>query len=654
MGKTVTIGGDRLGSGKRMQTNLKSYERSTHNLGYLWRSTLSPGTLVPFMVEPALPGDTWDIGLAAEALTLPTLGPLFGSFKLQLDVFQVPVRLYQAQLHNNKLYIGLNMDQIKLPLIQVRATNIDLESEIPIDLQQINPSSLLAYLGIRGVGKAGVGTSVTRRFDACPFLAYWDIYKNYYANKQEEIGYFIHNGKESAEIEGITGSAERTVDEDGTLNAPITLETGQDFIINSANDDFPALGGILEFYIETDWVLIDTLIFGAVHNTNEFYQLTDVLPSWNNKVVSKVRVLKPVSETKVNIVEFPLSNLDDMREDILAAIKSSSAFVVNHLSQTPYGDILEFNDAGKSASYYSQEGLALKTYQSDIFNNWLSTEWIDGQNGINAITSIDTSDHKFSIDTLNLAKKVYSLLNDISMSGGSYEDWIEASWDIESMRKCETPMYEGGLSREIVFNEVVSNSATEQTLDGSIEPLGTLGGRGVMSQKNKGGKCVIKVSEPSYIIGIVSITPRIDYSQGNRWYTNLKTLNDFHKPALDQIGFQDLITDEMAAWDTNLSEDNVPIFYSAGKQPAWINYQTNFNRTYGNFADPRKEMFMTLNRRYEPNKVGQIKDLTTYIDPQKFNYAFASTNLDAMNFWLHIAVDAEVRRKMSAKIMPNP
>ena len=106
------------------------------------------------------------------------------------------------------------------------------------------------------------------------------------------------------------------------------------------------------------------------------------------------------------------------------------------------------------------------------------------------------------------------LLNDIAMSGGSYEDWIQASWDMEAMGKAETPMYEGGLSREIVFNEVVSNSASNATLDSQVEPLGTLGGRGVMSDKNKGGKLVIKVQEPSYIIGIVSITPRVDYSQG--------------------------------------------------------------------------------------------------------------------------------------------
>ena len=81
-----------------------------------------------------------------------------------------------------------------------------------------------------------------------------------------------------------------------------------------------------------------------------------------------------------------------------------------------------------------------------------------------------------------------------------------------------------------VFQEVVSNASAETNTNN--QPLGTLAGRGVMTQKRKGGKLSINVDEPSYIIGIVSLTPRIDYSQGNKWHNNLKTMADFHKPAL--------------------------------------------------------------------------------------------------------------------------
>ena len=44
------------------------------------------------------------------------------------------------------------------------------------------------------------------------------------------------------------------------------------------------------------------------------------------------------------------------------------------------------------------------------------------------------------------------------------------------IERAETPIFEGGTSQEIVFQEVISNSATEQ------EPLGTLAGRGVTTE----------------------------------------------------------------------------------------------------------------------------------------------------------------------------
>lgn len=251
-------------------------------------------------------------------------------------------------------------------------------------------------------------------------------------------------------------------------------------------------------------------------------------------------------------------------------------------------------------------------------------------------------------EELNLASKVYVMLNRIAISGGSYDDWLNAVYTHERAKAIESPVYHGSLIKELAFEEVVSNAAAAD------EPLGTLAGRGRLTNKHKGGKIRIRVDEPSYIMGIVSLTPRLDYSQGNKWDMNLLTMNDLHKPALDAIGYQDLITDQMLWSDTPYPASGDIVFNSAGKQPAWINYMTNVNRTYGNFAIESKEMFMTLNRKYEANPVtGSIEDLTTYVDPAKFNHIFADTNLDAQNFWVQISNDMIVRRKMSAKVIPN-
>ena len=357
------------------------------------------------------------------------------------------------------------------------------------------------------------------------------------------------------------------------------------------------------------------------------------------------------------VVTFPLTNIDDMRIAILQDTGNTGAFQIDQNDQAPYGPPL-----GQGTNGYcklsSQEGLGLKTYQSDLFNNWISTDWIDGVNGINEITAIDTSSGDFTINTLQLNNKIYEMLNRIAISGGSYDDWLNAVYTHERTRSQENPMYMGGCIKELGFQEVVSNAQAE--VQDNAQALGTLAGRGVLTGKKKGGKIHIRVDEPSYIIGIISLTPRIDYSQGNKWDVNLKTLDDLHKPQLDEIGFQPLITEQMAWFDSEIDILNNVIQYSAGKQPAWINYMTNVNVTRGNFAEQGGtngnaggQMYMTLNRRYEKNTVGRIKDLTTYIDPSKFNNIFADERLDAQNFWAQIAVNMKARRKMSAKLMPN-
>ena len=61
---------------------------------------------------------------------------------------------------------------------------------------QVNPSCLLAYLGIRGFANMEGPNSKIVSKNALPILAYYDIFKNYYANTQEENFYIIGNTEE--------------------------------------------------------------------------------------------------------------------------------------------------------------------------------------------------------------------------------------------------------------------------------------------------------------------------------------------------------------------------------------------------------------------------------------------------------------------------
>ncbi len=652
MGQKVNIGGDRLGTGAKMEINLHGFERSTHDLSYGWRSSMAVGTIVPFMSEVILPGDTFDIKIDADVKTLPTLGPLFGSMKLQIDLFMCPVRLYQGLLHTNMLKIGNNMDKVCLPLIEFETPNKISESGHIEDFSstyQVNPSSLIAYLGVRGIGwdpaTQNVGT-IKRRFNAVPLLAYWDIYKNYYANKQEEVGaYIVGDNLESAKkIESI-----RLFDERGSLmqypsNKLIKVEAESYFIIKGKNLAPEDIEIIFNNATTLPLQEVASFMFDGDENTLKY---TFEKP----QEFVAIRLADHVTQDTTPAVKmFPLENIDTMKKNILKHLQEGEPYVLKKDAIEPYNAVNKETIWGMNGCIHPMQGLGLKTYQSDIFNNWISTEWIDGENGISAVTAIDVSDGKLNLDALNLSQKVYNMLNRVAVSGGSVRDWVRAVYDVDANGSAESPVYVGGMSREIGFEEVVSNAETN--VDGT-QPLGTIAGKGAMYDGQNGGNIYVNNrEEPAYIIGMVSITPRVCYSQGNHWDTRLRTMDDFHKPSLDGIGYQDLVTEQMAWWDTHGTLGS-EVLRSAGKQPAWLNYMTNYSRSYGNFADENMEMFMTLNRKYEINVDGNIKDLTTYIEPQKYNYAFAQTDLTSQNFWTSLHVGIQARRKISAKQIPN-
>lgn len=655
----VNIGKNTLGDNDKMSVSLKEYGRSTHNLSSAWRSPMGVGTLVPFMKILGLPGDTFNIDLETQIMTHPTVGPLFGNFKFQADVFTCPIRLYNAMLHNNTLNIGLDMSKVKLPKAGMWLTNY-----------KSGKASLMEYMGIRKQPRNSSLKDGIGYYNIVPFLAYYDVFKNYYANKQEER-FYVMGGSSIQNATTITAT-----DFTGKINiyAADTLNCTVESTITITGTDV-RLDDIKKVKYTIDTSPIYVYIVDSANR-----KLYDEISVEKNKIIIKTKVNVPYRTSKVlqggtgtsltlkgtteNIAQgtvaktytssFPLTEIDDLREYILS--KGREEIVINKESDEKLKSLFIYNvlfspNPEKDGTPQSippigtleMGGLCLKTYQSDLFNNWVNKEWVDGDNGINAVTDVDVSDGKLNLDALNLAQKVYNMLNRIAISGGSYKDWIETVYTTDYYFRAETPVYEGGMSTTIDFEAVVSNSAS--VASGVEEPLGSLAGRG-FNRGKKGGNIVIKCNEPCYIIGIASITPNVDYSQGNDWdMMQLKTMDDLHKPQLDGIGYQDLLSNQM----NGRANTNDAI----GKQPAWLNYMTDVNRTYADFAAGEEESYMVLNRIYDVNEAtGEITNPSTYISPKDYTYIFATNTDTNRDFWVQIGKRIIARRVMSAAQIP--
>lgn len=658
-----------------MTVQLENFGRASFNIGGIIATDQAAGTIVPYFCDIATNGTTYYIDMATKTRTLPTVGPLFGSFKHQLDWFSIPIRLYIGALHNNALGIGMNMAQIKMPKMDFLVYyNSQTKNTEQFNNKQIAQDSLIAYLGIRGLGQASQNGTY-RRMPAIFYLAYWDIYKNYYANKQEGIGMMIGpNNSQWTKFEVNSKVADDTTnyrfETDQTVTAGtdafLTVDAGTPASKSSNPNNYllAKKEGDNNVYVAIE---DNPEITWHINEGNEF-----VIHFKKDWIIPKEPAVVKINENRIQLMEFPLENIDNMRERILATPKTTELIIsaTSEGQQRPYAPPYyqmrtnQSNFANGVGAYFSQCGLALRTYLSDRFNNWLSSEWIDGATGVNEISAVDVSDGKLTMDALILAKKVFNMLNRIAVSDGTYNSWQEAVYGVTAVRMAESPIYCGGMSSEIVFDEVVSNSVATNAA-GEEEPLGSLAGRGA-DRGSKGGRSIkIKITEPSMIMCLGSIVPRVFYSEGNKWWTMIDTMNDLHKPSLDAIGFQDLLTEEMAAWSTALTKGSSnlgePEYKAVGKQTSWIEYQTNVNQSFGGFAAGGELDWMVLNRPYHVNRfinAGEdskplIGDATTYIDPQLFNRAFADTKLTAKNFWVQVAFDITARRVMSAKQIPN-
>ena len=654
MSVTRTLGKNTLGDNNKIKVAMRDYDMSTHDISTVFRSSIGVGMLVPFCKILCQKGDIIDLDLINKTLSQPTLGPLFGSFKLQHFMFFGGLRLYNSWLHNNRTGIGMKMSDIKIPMMMANTQGTTIEAST-----KISASALYKYLGWSKSRRTGTNANTGVYKNGVPLLLYLDIFKNYFANTQENKFYML-KGAGSVTL-NISDSYNSTDDGD------YKIETDQNSVHFTKTTEIKTTIVTDDYQRFWDSIKIRVLLSDGSFQTTNLGRLTtnaltntitlNAVPAEPYATILQFQTTQATASfIKTELGQYDLKVLDETRDVILHKKGNETLIISGNTMGTDRNGSPELNTFIKDlidSQSNKLGGMLLKTYDSDIFNNWIKKEWIEGSGSIADITSIDVSDGKLTMDMLNLQQKVYNMLNRIAVSGGTYKDWLETVYTAgKYLERPETPVFIGGMTQYIEFDEVISKSATE-TAYGN-QPLGDIAAIGRGGKPTNSGHIHYQCEEPGYIMGLMAITPLIDYSQGNDFDLNLQTIDDIHKPALDGIGYQDLIQEQMVG-ETSVYSNGATInnlkHLAANKTLAWIDYMTNYNRTFGDFAAGEALDFMVLNRRYDVQD-NQIKDLTTYIDPQKYIEIFADTAIDSQNFWVQTVVNATRRGNYSAKQIP--
>lgn len=659
---TKNIGKNTLGDNNKMNVRLHEYNMSTHDISTVFRSTIGVGTLVPFVKILCQKGDTIDMQIMNKTLTQPTLGPLFGTFKLQHFVFFGGFRLYNSWLHNNRTGIGMKMSDIKLPIIY-STTNAN-------GLTEHSNSCLYKYLGWSGSRRtdAQKRNGVTKQ--AVPFLIYQDIFKNYFANTQEKDFYMIGVQSIPTKLEAANAIAPINNAKKEGDNYIVQIGTEQGIMGQTKTVTLTVKDGNISNY--ANFWKKTSVLYTSDANMDPIRRTLDSLTSnATGRTITLDKTGEPTwamksfvykyetTEKVINLVQTKLEVLDELR-DVILHKKGNETLLIHdtEVNQEKGGsaELAEYIKGVRASQNAEQGGLLIKTYDSDIFNNFVRNEWIEGAGSIGEKTAIDitANDGKLTMDALNLQQKVYNLLNRIAVSGGTYRDWLDTVYTAgKYIDRPETPVFIGGMTQYIEFDEIISKSAS--STEYGTQPLGDIAAIGRGGKPTNSGHIHYQCEEPGYIIGVMAITPMVDYSQGNDFDLNLTTLDDIHKPALDGIGYQNLIQETMVGTTAEYKSPYTAniVQKTFNKTVAWIDYMTNYNKTFGHFAVGGNLDFMVLNRRYDTSQdESTINDLTTYIDPTKHIEIFADTDITSQNFWVQTAMNITRRGNYSAKQIP--
>ena len=174
-------------------------KKSNVNLSHVSPTTLAPGNLIPISFTRIFAGDDLRFKPSAFVQAMPMNAPLVNGFKLCLEYFFVPDRLYNWDLLADNTGITSDPDSVNLPQMVVQpttsgwgngvvtfslATQNDVKGSATLIAKNVvSPGSLADYCGFP-VGILPTWESDRNSFSALKMLGVLDIFYHYYVNQQ--------------------------------------------------------------------------------------------------------------------------------------------------------------------------------------------------------------------------------------------------------------------------------------------------------------------------------------------------------------------------------------------------------------------------------------------------------------------------------------
>lgn len=604
---------------KKMYTSVKrnKFDRTT---SFPITTSLSMTHAVPFFVKPLTGNTTVNLELDQYLLTESTPTPIFEGMRVDTRFFFCAQRHYTRGLYGDNIDEAIDIEQIPLPRVPLNSayTMVDIDST---GGAAIFRGSLLNRLGVPAqisINKAQRPLNVRHlvlgdadRFDtvdlnAAPSYANWavvaayfDICSRYLANKFEDrvplgssVSASLDGGWNLQGLEGQTLSTFYSLAEFSRTvnNLRGVLNTG--LSLNEAQEmpslDYIAAGSSFDFSDGARY-------FGPVKLTDSWFQADN-----------------PYEEFSTDSITPLISSLE---------------------------------------SVFSNCGLWPTRFDSHYQTMFFKPSDIDG---------LLEEEVGPDIRSYRLAQSKFSSRLRAILRGRTTRSWMNAQYGTK-LKMTDHPIFVGGDSFLVNFQNIVASAPGTQTTDTGIREirLGDSGGRGVggtqraFDEKSKRNLKEISFTtqEPGYLIGIVTCTPAVSYSDASENFHEYDTLADFPLPARSGKLFQSLRLKNFAFTGTSADE------YEVGQQPYGFDYMTEYGRVSALYGSKLKESYV-FKRDFDLYGIGVSSNTavlnylrSVYVEPSTFDNNFNDAGINArQNFTLKTMCNLSVVLPLSDQV----
>lgn len=504
----------------------------------------TPGILYPIRIDFINARDRVRIAQGVDVRSNPLIVPSFNPYTLRLHRFWVPLQLYHPELRTNAS--KFDMKNLSLNFLPLRSNTTSPFSKISY------PNSLLYWLRshmgtLRSSSypdpptQASLPSSATL-FDyvnADPYLAYWDIVRNYYSYSNWGVYSFAWPASWFVHAKSLPTLSDSGVYTEGTFNQFGYVSSARYFTQDYGNIEF------LDAFYESQFYP------AAINSPNNTFNRSNLLPQ-----ILYSSITNPISG-EVAADGFPVTRL-----------------YPNTSTNIPNAPASQTSTSGSSASSLSlldiflvAHPMAVAPSSPDRFSRLLPPIQSDDSISLSNISNIPQ---------LAVASRLQEYRDLLGAGGNRFSDWLETFF-ASKIDHVDRPKLLFSASITVNSQVIINQSGSPSSNGTTGGSLGQMAGSISFNQK-LGRSQSYYFSEPGYMIDLISIRPVYYWSNITPDYYSWHG-SDYFNPVYNDIGYQSLSPNRIG-WD--IVTPNALV--SAFKEPCFNEFRSSYDEVLGQLA----------------------------------------------------------------------